>query len=102
MSAAVSTIRGVKQRGSNNIADELAAIGAEAEAGEVDQSDRPIPAHVTVTRGNPRSKVLQVRLNADEYEAIERIAADRGLPASTVAREQLLAMTQAAAGPGDV
>ena len=39
-----------------------------------------------------RSKVLQVRLNPDEFEAIERIAANRGLPPSTVARERLLAM----------
>ena len=64
-----------------------------AEAAETDQNDRPIPEHVTVSRPNrARSKVLQVRLNPDEFEAIERIAADRGLPPSTVARERLLAM----------
>jgi hypothetical protein len=36
--------------------------------------------------------VLQVRLNEDEYAAIERIAARRELPVSTVARERLLAL----------
>lgn len=70
--------------------DRLADIADEAEAGEEDQTVKPIPAHVKVTRGNPRSRVLQVRLNPDEYAAIERIAERRGLPASTVAREALL------------
>ena len=68
---------------SDKTADKLAAIAADAEAAETDQNDRPNRA---------RSKVLQVRLNPDEFEAIERIAADRGLPPSTVARERLLAM----------
>lgn len=70
----------------------LAAEAAAAEAFEEDQST-PYPDHVTISRPNlARSKVLQVRLNPDEFEAIERIAADRGLPPSTVARERLLAM----------
>ena len=74
-------------------ADKLAAIAVEAEAAEVDQTDRPMPEHVTVSRPNrARSKVLQVRLNPDEFEAIERIAGGRGLPPSTIARERLLAM----------
>jgi hypothetical protein len=30
-----------------------------------------------ITRGNPRSKVLQMRLNPDEYAAIEPIAERR-------------------------
>lgn len=78
---------------SDETADKLAAIAADAEAAEVDQTDHPIPEHVTVSRPNrARSKVLQVRLNPDEFEAIERIAAGRGLPPSTVARERLLAM----------
>lgn len=48
-----------------------------------------------VSRPNrARSKVLQVRLNPEEFEAIERIAAARGQPASTVARERLLQMIQ--------
>lgn len=57
--------------------------------------DAPIPAHVTVTRPNrARSKVLQVRLNPDEMEAVERIAAQRDLPPSTVARDWLLRMVR--------
>jgi hypothetical protein len=76
---------------SKSLEDRLAAIGDEAEAGEEDQTAKPIPANVKVTRGNPRrSRVLQVRLNPDEHAAIERIAERRGLPASTVAREELL------------
>lgn len=75
---------------SKGLEDRLADIADEAEAGEEDQTIRPIPAHVRVTRGNPRSKVLQVRLNPEEYAAIERIAERCGLPPSTVAREQLL------------
>ena len=73
--------------------DRLVRLGAEAEAGEADQADRPIPPHVKVSRPNQtRSKVLQVRLSPAEFEAIERIAQQRGLPSSTVAREQLLAL----------
>lgn len=76
----------------------LAAEAAAAEAFEQDQST-PYPNNVTVTRPNrARSKVLQVRLNPDEFDAIERIAADRGLPPSTVARERLLAMIHEAQG----
>lgn len=69
------------------IADEAEA----AEAGETDQ-DTPIPSHVKITRGNPRSKVLQVRLSPEELEALERIASRRELPVSTIAREQLLTL----------
>ena len=82
-----------KKTADKPLADRLAEIGDEAEAGEEDQTDRPIPEHVKVTRGNTRSKVLQVRLNPDEYAAIESIAEARGLPASTVAREALLRLT---------
>jgi len=73
-----------------NLDDLLAEIGDEAEAAEADQADKPIPAHVKITRGNPRSKVLQVRLNPEELESLERIARVRELPVSTIAREQLL------------
>ena len=64
--------------------DLLAAEAAAAEAFEEDQST-PYPDHVTISQPNrARSKVLQVRLNPGEFEAIERIAAGRGLPPSTV------------------
>jgi hypothetical protein len=71
----------------------LDRIGAEAEAAEANQTDQTIAPHVKVSRPNQaRSKVLQVRLNPEEFDAIERLAAQRGLPASTVARERLLQM----------
>ena len=83
--------------------DLLAAEAAAAEAFEEDQST-PYPDHVTISQPNrARSKVLQVRLNPGEFEAIERIAAGRGLPPSTVARERLLAMIREEQGePVDV
>ncbi|MCG5433480.1 hypothetical protein LV457_14455 [Mycobacterium sp. MYCO198283] len=76
---------------SDDLEAKLAAVAADAAAGEDDQTDRPLPEHVTVSRPNrARSKVLQVRLNPEELEALERVAERRGLPVSTVAREQLL------------
>jgi hypothetical protein len=103
--------------------EKLDRIGAEAEAAEATVKDKdfrdlmyreaqaaedapdeddgsPLPAHVEVSRPNrARSKVLQVRLNPDEFDAVERIAAGRGLPMSTVARERLLQMIAEDAGP---
>lgn len=64
-----------------------------AEAAAYDDSDdgAPLPDHVKLSRPNrARSKVMQVRLTPDEFEAIERIAEQRGLPPSAVARAQLL------------
>jgi len=84
---------------SKSLEDKLAQIAEEAEAGEEDQTIRPIPAHikvtggtpeVKVTRGNPRSKVLQIRLNPEELNELERVAESRGLPTSTVGREAIL------------
>ncbi|WNG80176.1 hypothetical protein C6A86_018190 [Mycobacterium sp. ITM-2016-00316] len=73
--------------------DRLTRIGTEAEDGEADQSDRPLPDNVSVSRpGRGRSKVLQVRLSPDEFEALEGIAAGRDLPVSTIAREHLLSL----------
>lgn len=67
---------------------------AAEEAPDEDDGQPPIP-RVTVSRPNrARSKVLQVRLNPDEFEAIERIAEARELPVSTVAREQLLKLLE--------
>lgn len=76
--------------------DELRArMNAEAEAiaaAETDEDDgAPLPDNVSVSRPNrARSRVLQVRLNPEEYEAVERVAAARGLPVSTVARDWVL------------
>lgn len=68
------------------LAEESDAI----EAAEAERPDTPLPAHVKVTRGHSRSKVLQIRLNADELAELERVASTRGLPPSTVAREAIL------------
>ncbi len=65
----------------------LDAEGVAAEAGEADQQS-PLPAGVT--RGHGRAKTLQVRLNEDELAELAALAADRGLPVSTVARQLLL------------
>lgn len=60
----------------------------------------PPPGHLTVSRPNrARSKVLQVRLSPEEFEAVERAAERRGLPASTVARERLLRLLSEDAAP---
>jgi hypothetical protein len=64
------------------IEDEVAAI----EAGR----ENPLADSAKISRGNGRSKVLQVRLNPDELAELERVAAQRGLPISTVAREAII------------
>jgi uncharacterized protein YegP (UPF0339 family) len=64
------------------IEDEVAAIEADRDA--------PIPDSANISRGHGRSKTLQVRLNPDEFAELERLAANRGLPTSTVAREAIM------------
>jgi predicted transcriptional regulator len=64
------------------IADEVTAI----EAGP----DTPIPGSARISRGNGRSRVLQIRLNPEELAELERLAEERGLPTSTVAREAII------------
>src|SRR6202020_2792127 len=63
------------------IEDEVCAIEADRDA--------PIGDSARISRGNGRSKVLQVRLNPEELAELERVAAQRGLPTSTVAREAI-------------
>lgn len=87
---------------SETLSERLARIAEEAEAAEADQTDRPLPAHVKVSRpGHARSKVLQVRLNPDEMAALEAIAQLRELPVSTVAREQILRLIAAHTSQAD-
>ncbi|ASR85875.1 antitoxin [Mycobacterium phage Paola] len=62
----------------------MAETDAEIMGDHVDLTD------VKITRGGPRTRVLQIRLNDDELAELERQADDRDLPASTVAREILL------------
>jgi hypothetical protein len=74
--------------------DELRRLAAEeAESAEEHRDeDYEIGPDTRVTRGHGRSKTLQVRLNEEEYAALEAIANARQLPVSTVARSVLLAM----------
>ena len=63
--------------------------------------DAPLPAHVKISQpGHARSKVLQVRLNPAAMAALEEIAERRGLPVSTVAREQILRLLAEDGGYG--
>ena len=67
--------------------DDVSAAEAEASEGDMDAAMKP---GSTVTRGHPRSKTLQVRLNAEEFDALMQAAERRGLPVSTLARDLLL------------
>ena len=75
--------------------DIAALLEEEAEVIDTDR-DAPITESTTVTRGHGRSKTLQIRLNPEEMEELERIAATRGLPTSTVAREAILRLIRPA------
>lgn len=64
-------------------------IAAEAAASEQNM-DADLKPGTKVTRGHGRSKTLQVRLNDEEFAALARVAEERGVPASTLARTLLL------------
>lgn len=64
-------------------------IAQEAEASEQDK-DAPIRAGSTVSRGHARTRTLQVRMNAEELQALTDMAHASGVPASTLARDLLL------------
>lgn len=72
-----------------------ALLDEEARAAEAAMNDEddgaPLPPHVKVSRpGWEHAKVLQVRLNPGEFDALKMIAEDRMLPMTTIAREQIL------------
>lgn len=67
----------------------LAAEAHAAEAAEADQ-DSAVRTDVRITRGHPRSRTLQIRLNNHELDELAALADQRGLPVSTVARLLLL------------
>lgn len=72
---------------SKKIKDLLAAEAEAVEAVEaVSDSDASLPSSVTVTRGGPRARNLQVRFREDEYGQLVSYAEQRGLPVSTVVR----------------
>lgn len=83
---------------SESLEQRLARIGDEAEAGEADQTMRPLPPNVTVagpkSRRGARGRVLQIRLTDAELRSFEKFAATVSTEApSTVARDLLLRMT---------
>jgi len=54
--------------------------------------DDPYPANARGTRPNRgRSRVYSVRLNDDEYQAVQRVADSVHLPPSTLVRSWILA-----------
>ncbi|WP_068396641.1 hypothetical protein [Kribbia dieselivorans] len=76
---------------SKDIEDLLAIEAREVEAAETSSDpDAPLPANVTVTRGHPRTRNLQVRFRDDEFEELTAYADARGLPVSTVVRALVL------------
>lgn len=65
-------------------------IDQETEASEQNR-DAPIPEGATLTRPNrARSTVYSIRLNPDEVEALQNLAASAGVPASTLARSWIV------------
>lgn len=71
------------------IRDLIAAEVAAAEAAS-DDVEEALPDHVRVTRGHDRSRVLQIRLSEQEYEALSERADELHVPASTFARAVIL------------
>jgi hypothetical protein len=75
----------------SKISDTITSEAEAAEQAEAISDDHArLPERTVVTRGHNRSRVLQVRLNGDELEELERLAKARTLPVSTMARALLL------------
>ncbi|PZP13840.1 MAG: CopG family transcriptional regulator [Brachybacterium faecium] len=69
-------------------------IASEAAAAEANK-DAELRPGTTVTRGRGRARTLQVRLNEDELARLTALAASRGIPTSTLARELLMSQVRA-------
>jgi hypothetical protein len=68
-------------------------IRMEAESAESEEAlnaDAPLPEGTKITRGHSHSATLLVRLNVDELASLERLADERELPVSTLARSFLI------------
>jgi hypothetical protein len=53
-------------------------------------STGPYPADTVVSRPNAPSRMFNVRLSEERYEALQELARERHLPMSTMARAWLL------------
>lgn len=73
-----------------DLARELQEEADRAEAAAETDPEAVFPPHAEITRPN-RSRMLTLRLRQSEYDAIQRAAEQRHLPASTLARSLLLA-----------
>lgn len=85
-----------KYQGGQELMDIGERIRREAEASE-QNPDAPERPGTTRTRGTPRGRTLQVRLTAEEFEQIQRLAEQAGIPASALARQILLSAGRPAA-----
>jgi hypothetical protein len=71
------------------LARELQEEAARAEAAAEADPEADFPAGASISWPN-RSRMLTLRLRQSEYDAIQRAAEQRHLPASTLARSLLL------------
>ncbi|NYH87657.1 hypothetical protein [Actinopolymorpha rutila] len=69
-------------------------LHSEAEHAEQNK-DAPAGPGTKVTRGHDRARVLQVRLNDEEFAAVTRLAEVSNLPVSTLVRSWILERVQA-------
>ena len=58
-----------------------------------------LPNPEDTTGGDTRSRTVQVLLNVEELDELERVAAHRGLSKSAVAREAILRLVRAEEAP---
>ena len=71
------------------LAGELQSEADRAEAAAEAYPEAEFPANASISWPN-RSRMLTLRLRQSEYDAIQRAAEQRHLPASTLARSLLL------------
>ena len=73
--------------------DSKIAAAARDDARRLEQhadSTEPYPEDTAVSRPNSASRMFNLRLSEDQYEALQELAQQRHLPMSTMARAWLL------------
>lgn len=70
--------------------DTARLIDEEAEHAEVTRDEPYPPDTVAERRNRPRASVYSIRLSDDEVAAVQRLADDAGVPASTLVRSWIL------------